>query len=263
MIEIVLVILLLVFMILRNEPKYSYETYLLTLPQAEERREVFFRHNGGVNNVHVVYGQDTRDIETARKFEHHVQPEFFDKAVEMHYDSGVVRPNITYFNLGAIGCHMGHMDIWTRARDAGHKYILVFEDNVVVKSPKLYDEVEKFIKEKGDNFEACFFHCLHYLPRPGRDVGRVLWISSTKCYLLHVPNMQKYAPSFFPMDNHVDMKFEDIIADGARVYYRDMRKFMVIDRRKPSLIGHSAHDDEDTFSRRYPKVHRSELIKGW
>jgi hypothetical protein len=170
---------------------------------------------------------------------------------------------MTYFNLGAIGCHMGHMDIWTRARDAGHKYVLVFEDNVVVKSPKLYDEVEKFIKEKGDNFEACFFHCLHHLPRPGRDSERVLWISSTKCYLLHVPNMQKYVASFFPMDNHVDLKFEDIIAEGARVYYRDMRKFMVIDRRRPSTIGHSEHGERDVFSRRYPKVHRSELIKGW
>ena len=263
MFEIVIILALLVLMIVRRERPWSYETYLLTLPKEHERREKFFTHNTGGPEVRVVYGQDTRDVETARKFEHHVQPEFFDKAVEMHYDSNVVRPNITYFNLGAIGCQMGHLDIWTRARDAGHKYILVFEDNVIVKSPRLYDEVEKFIKEKGDDFEACFFHCLNYLPRAGRDKGRVLWISSTKCYLMHVPNMQKYAPLFLPMNNHVDMKFEDIIKAGARVYYKDMRKYIAIDRRHPSTIGHAPHDDQDVFSRQYPKVPRSELIKGW
>ena len=263
MLEIILVFLLLLMMIFHARQGYSYETYLLTLPQAHDRRKVFFKHNTGGPDVQVVYGQDTRDVTTARKFEDYVQPEFFEKAIEMHYDTNAVRPNITYFNLGAIGCQMGHMDIWDRASKAGHKYILVFEDNVIVKSPKLYDEVEKFIKEKGDNFEACFFHCLHYLPKPGRDVGRVLWISSTKCYLFHVPNMQKYIPSFLPMNNHVDLKFEDIIDEGARVYFRDMRKYLVIDRSRPSTIGHRNHDEQDMFSRRHPKVHRSELIKGW
>lgn len=263
MLEFILAILLLAFMIFRKEHPWSYETYLLTLPQAKERQKVFFKYNTSGPEVNVVYGKDTRNIETARKFEHHVQPEFFEKAVEMHYDSNVTRPNITYFNLGAIGCQMGHLDIWTRAKKAGHKYILVFEDNVIVKSPMLYEKVQQFIDEKGDNFEVCFFHCLHYLPRPGRDTERVMWISSTKCYLMHVPNMEKYAPLFLPMNNHVDMKFEDIIAEGARVYYRDMRKYIDIDRRGPSLIGHSVHDEQDMFSRRYPKVHRSELIKGW
>ena len=39
-----------------------------------------------------------------------IEGEYFEKAVEMHYDNSVNRPDITYFNLGAIGCFMGHMD---------------------------------------------------------------------------------------------------------------------------------------------------------
>jgi GR25 family glycosyltransferase involved in LPS biosynthesis len=260
---VVVVILLLAFLILRREPTWSYETYLLTLPDAEERRKVFFEHNTHGPKVHVVYGQDTRVVETARKFEEHVQSEFMEKAVEMHYDPSVVRPNITYFNLGAIGCQMGHADIWNRASSEGHKYALVFEDNVVVRLPeKFHRYVESFIQEKGDDFEACFFHCLHYLPDAVQK-DRVRWISSTKCYLLHVPNMKEYFPLFFPMNNHVDLKFEDIVAKGARVYYRDLRKYLDIDRSGPSTIGHSAHDETEMFSRRFPKATTSDLIKGW
>jgi GR25 family glycosyltransferase involved in LPS biosynthesis len=260
---VVVVILLLVFMILRNERAWSYETYLLTLPEARDRREVFFEHNTHGPKVHMVYGQDTRVVETARKFEEHVQSEFMEKAVEMHYDPSVVRPNITYFNLGAIGCHMGHADIWNRASKMGHKYALVFEDNVKVRSSKkLHDYVESFIAEKGDDFEACFFHCLHYLPHEIQK-DRVRWISSTKCYLMHVPNMKRYFPLFFPMNNHIDLKFEDIIAEGARVYYRDLRKYLDIDRSEPSTIGHSPHEDEAMFSRRFPKATTKDLIKGW
>jgi len=192
-----------------------------------------------------------------------VQSEFMEKAVEMHYDPSIVRPNITYFNLGAIGCQMGHADIWNRASKAGHKYALVFEDNAVVSSSKkLHQYVESFIEEKGDDFEACFFHCLHYLPDEVQK-DRVRWISSTKCYLLHVPNMQKYFPMFFPMNNHVDLKFEDVIAKGARVYYRDLRKYLNIDRSVPSIIGHSAHDETEMFSRQFPKATVVDLIKGW
>lgn len=261
MISEVLVLLIIILLILRNPPeKYAYKSYLLTIPSAHERREVFFNHTDAP--VEVVYGKDTRDVATARTFEDVVQPEFFEKAVEMHYDSAVARPNMSYFNMGAIGCYFGHMEILNKAVNDKVKYALIFEDNAVVKSPKLYDEVQRVIDEKGDAFEACFFHCLSYLPAP-EDSERVLWISSTKCYLVHVPNMKKYLPTFLPMNNHVDLKFEDIIAKGARVYYRDMRKYLGIDRRHASMIGHRGEEDTEFFSRQYPKVPRSRLVKGW
>ena len=261
MISVVFVLLIIILLILRKPgEKYNYKSYLLTVPEATERREVFFKHAN--TPVEVVYGEDTRDVAKARTFEHMVQPEFFNKAVEMHYDSTVARPNMSYFNLGAIGCYFGHMKILNKAVNDGVKYALIFEDNAVVKSPKLYDEVQRVIHERGDTFEACFFHCLSHLPDP-TERERVLWISSTKCYLVHVPNMKKYLPTFLPMNNHVDLKFEDIIAKGARVYYRDMRKYLAIDRSHESLIGHRGEEDEQFFSRQYPKIPRSKLIKGW
>ena len=258
-----LVIILLVALWMHRVEKYNYKTYLLTIPGAQERRETFFKnHDNERVPVEVVYGQDTRHIANARKFENFVEPTLFNNAVEMHYDESQTRPNMSYFNLGAIGCYFGHLDIYDRAAKEGVKYALVFEDNAVVKSPKLYDEVERFIHEKGDDFEACFFHCLYHLPAPERD-GQVLWISSTKCYLVHVPNMKKYLPTFLPMDNHVDLKYEDVIARGARVYYRDMRKYLDVDRTHPSTIGHRGERDNQFFSRQYPKVPRSALVKGW
>jgi hypothetical protein len=261
MISIILVLLIIIFLILRRPvEKYAYKSYLLTIPSAHERREVFFQY--ATQPVEVVYGKDTRDVATARTFEHMVQPEFFNKAVEMHYDSDVARPNMSYFNMGAIGCYFGHMEILNKAVNDKVKYALIFEDNAVVKSPKLYDEVQKVIDARGDNFEACFFHCLSYLPAP-ENKEKVLWISSTKCYLVHVPNMKKYLPTFIPMNNHVDLKFEDIIAKGARVYYRDMRKYLAIDRSHQSTIGHRGEEDEEFFSRQYPKVPRSKLVSGW
>ena len=71
----------------------------------------------------------------------------------------------------------------------------------------------------------CFFHCLSRLPtKLKEDLEKVQWISSTKCYLINVDNMKKYKKYFLPMDNHIDMKHEDIIAKGARVYYKDLTR---------------------------------------
>jgi hypothetical protein len=50
---------------------------------------------------------DTKNIKTAREYEDIIDAEYFEKAVEMHYNPEVVRPDITYFNLGAIGCLHG------------------------------------------------------------------------------------------------------------------------------------------------------------
>lgn len=247
----------------RREEKYQYNAYLLTIPDAVDRRRTFFNHHDESRvPVEVVYGDDTRHIANARQYEDFIVPEYFDKAVEMYYDTTVQRPTMSHFNMGAIGCYFGHMHIIDKAVRDGVKYALIFEDNVVVKSPKMYDEVERVIKERGDNFEACFFHSLSHLPDP-TEPEKVLWIASTKCYLVHVPNMKRYLPSFIPMDNHVDLKFEDIIAKGARVYYRDMREYLGIDRKKPSMIGHRGEEDTLFFSRQYPKVPRSRLVKGY
>jgi len=211
------------------------------------------QHHNPEIPIEVIYGPDTRNVKTAREFEDHIDPEYFEKAVEMHYNPQVKRPNITYFNLGAIGCFMGHMDFYKRCFDQGLKYAVIFEDNVIVKSNKLYNEIQKIIDDRGDEFEMCFFHCLSRLSdkRDGK-LEKVKWISSTKCYLVNVENMKKYTKYFLPMDNHIDMKHEDLIAKGARIYYKDMRQYMKIDRTHSSTIGHSEHGRPQYFSRNNP-----------
>ena len=182
----------------------------------------------------------------------------------MHYDPTVKRPNITYFNLGAIGCFVGHMDFYKRCFDQGLKYAVIFEDNVVIKSPQLFNQIQEVIDEKGNNFEMCFFHCLSRLPdKTEGNLEKVKWISSTKCYLVNVDNMRKYNKYFYPMDNHIDMKHEDLIQKGARVYYKDLRKYMLIDRSKGSLIGHSDHGEKNFISRHHPQATPDDVKWGY
>jgi len=159
------------------------------------------------------------------------------------------------------------MEFYRRCFDQNLKYAVIFEDNVVIKDKRVYREIQDVINKRGDDFEMCFFHCLSRYPDKESDeksgLERVKWISSTKCYLIHVENMKKYYKHFFPIDNHVDMKHEDIIARGARVYYKDLRHCLHIDRTHNSTIGHSNWGNREFFSKRYPAATTDVLEYGW
>ena len=58
-------------------------------------------------------------------------------------------------------------------------------------------------------------------------------------------------------------KTEDIIALGARVYYKDLREYILIDRTHKSLIGHSDHGNRKFFSRQFPNKTPHELKWGY
>jgi len=270
MIWVILILLLIaiLFRVYRHQTTegydYDYKCFLLTIPSEKERQERFMKYHNPTIPIEVIYGPDTRNVKNAREFENHVDPEYFEKAVEMHYNPQVKRPDITYFNLGAIGCFMGHMDFYDRCFKQGLKYAVIFEDNVIIKSNKLYKEIQDIIDDRGDEFEMCFFHCLSRLPdkRDGK-LEKVKWISSTKCYLINVENMKKYTKYFLPMDNHVDMKHEDLIAKGARIYYKDMRRYMKIDRTHNSTIGHSEHGRPRYFSRNHPSATPDDVTFGY
>jgi hypothetical protein len=270
MIWVILILLLItiLFRVYRRQTTegydYDYKCFLLTIPSEKERQERFMKYHNPTIPIEVIYGPDTRNVKNAREFENHVDPEYFEKAVEMHYNPQVKRPDITYFNLGAIGCFMGHMDFYDRCFKQGLKYAVIFEDNVIIKSNKLYKEIQDIIDDRGNEFEMCFFHCLSRLPdkRDGK-LEKVKWISSTKCYLINVENMKKYTKYFLPMDNHVDMKHEDLIAKGARIYYKDMRRYMKIDRTHNSTIGHSEHGRPRYFSRNNPSATPDDVIFGY
>jgi len=266
MIAFVVLLTLVVYILMKapSSNRYSYKAFLLTIPSEKGRQERFKRSHNPHIPIEIIYGPDTRKVDEAKKYEEYVDPEYFEMALEMHYDKTIKRPDMTYFNLGAIGCFMGHMDFYKRCVRQGIKYAVIFEDNVIIKSNVLYDEIDKVIKQKGDDFEMCFFHCLSRLPdKMEGNLEKVKWISSTKCYLIHVDNMKSYTKYFFPMDNHVDMKHEDLIAQGARVYYKDMREYMFIDRTHKSLIGHSDHGRKNFFSRQHPMATPDDVIFGY
>ena len=269
MVTLIILVILIVLVMLVMKPKkkpsdYDYKCFLLTVKDQKERQERFYKSHREEISIETIYGPDTRIVKNAAEYEHLIDPDYYEKAIEMHYDPEVKRPDITYFNLGAIGCFVGHMEFYDRCFKQGLKYAVIFEDNVIVKSNQLYDEIQKVIDEKGDDFEMCFFHCLSRLPE-GKEgtLEKVKWISSTKCYLVNVENMKKYKRHFYPMDNHVDMKHEDLIAKGARVYYKDMREHMLIDRTHKSLIGHSEHGNQQFFSRQFPDVTPDDVKWGY
>ena len=259
-----LVIYILVRSGVKKTEKYDYKCFLLTLPESTKRQTKFFKSHKNTIPIETVYGINTKKMKNVRKYENIIEPEYFEKALEMHYDPKVKRPDITYFNIGAVGAFLGHINIMKKSIGDGVKYALIFEDNVVIKKHKIYDEVQKVIDTLGDNFEMCFFHCLSRKPVEKKgDLEKVVWISSMKCYLINVKNMQKYMKYYFPIDNHVDNKTEDLIAKGARVYYKDLRNCMKIDRSGGSTIGHSDHGMKNYFSRQNPSLTPRDIIFGY
>jgi GR25 family glycosyltransferase involved in LPS biosynthesis len=258
------VIVILLISLMKRE-KLSYKCFLLTLPESINRRDKFLEYHDPGVPLEIIYGVDTKKVENAKKYQNIIEPEYFDQALKIHYNEKRKRPDITYFNLGAIGCYMGHMEFYRRCFDQGLKYAVIFEDNVVVSDARLYDEIQGVINTLGNNFEMCFFHCLSRYSDGNMtsDIERIKWISSTKCYLINVKNMQKYYKYYFPIDNHVDMKHEDLIARGARVFYKDLRHCMYIDRTKMSTIGHSQHHKPKYFSKQYPTATPEVLKYGY
>jgi len=265
---LLVIVLCVAIVITRRRFKYNeinYKCFLLTLPNSSIRREKFLKNHNKSIPIEIIYGVDTKDVENAKKFQHIIDPKYFEQAMKIHYNNKNLRPDITYFNLGAIGCYMGHMDFYRRCFEQGLKYAVIFEDNVVISDIELYNEIQKVINTLGDDFEMCFFHCLSRYSNGNvtKDIEKVKWISSTKCYLINVENMEKYYKFYFPMDNHVDMKHEDLIAKGARVFYKDLRHCMYIDRTKSSTIGHSEHYKPNFFSKQYPTATPKVLKYGY
>jgi GR25 family glycosyltransferase involved in LPS biosynthesis len=250
-----------------NKKSLDYKCFLLTIPSSKDRKDNFEANHDPTVPLEIIYGVDTKNVEIAEKFKHIIEPMYFTEAMKMHYNNKNERPDLTYFNLGAIGCYMGHMEFYKRCFNQGLKYAVVFEDNVIVLNHKLYDEIQDVINTMRDDFEICFFHCIaRYLDEEvdtHQELERVKWISSTKCYLVHIENMRKYHKHFFPIDNHIDMKHEDLIAQGARVFYKDLSDFMQIDKNVVSTIGHSGHRKPKYFSRQYPSITTDVLQYGY
>jgi hypothetical protein len=265
-IVIILIATLIILKTILYKPGVDYKCYMLTTDKHGSRARNFLNTYDHTIPLEIVEGSDTRTPESARTYKQNVDPKYYRQALKLYHDKTAIRPNITYFNLGAIGCYAGHMKIYDKCFNSRYKYALVFEDNVVITNRKFFDEVQSVIDELGDDFELCFFHCLSRYPASDTSktgLELVKWISSTKCYLINVENMKNYIHHFEIMDNHIDMKHEDIIFHGARVYYKDLRHCMLIDRSHKSLIGHSDWENKEFFSKKYPDATTDILEKGY
>ena len=258
------IIMYLLYILKRNK-KLKYKCFLLTIPDSTLRRQKFLANHDKAVPLEIIYGTDTKSVENAKKYQSVVDPVYFKEALRIHYNKKRIKPDITYFNMGAIGCYMGHMEFYKRCFEQGLEYAVIFEDNTIVTNHKLYDEIQRVIDTMGDNFDICFFHCwARYSDgKIATDLERVKWISGTKCYLINVKNMQKYYQHFFPIDNHVDMKHEDIIARGARVFYKDLRDCLYIDYKGGSTIGHTKHHKPKYFSKQFPTATPGVLKYGY
>ena len=99
-IAVIILVTLLVFIFFRRKwvSEFDYKCFLLTVKDQKERQERFFKSHRKDIPVEVIYGADTRKVKIAREYEEHIDPDYFDKAIEMHYDPSTKRPDITYFN---------------------------------------------------------------------------------------------------------------------------------------------------------------------
>ena len=101
MIWVILIFLLLLFLIIRfintKKSQYDYTCYLLTLHESKRRRNKFIKYHEPSIPLEIVYGINTKNVKVASEFEDMIDPDYFEKAVEMHYDKTVKRPDITFF----------------------------------------------------------------------------------------------------------------------------------------------------------------------
>ena len=126
-------VLILLYMVTIRRNGVDYKCFLLTLPTSHRRQKKFFRRYDKSIPIETVYGTDTKIVENAEKFKRIVKPEYYNEALKLHYNTTEKRPDITYFDMGAIGCYMGHMECYKRSFSQGLKYAVVFEDNVIIR----------------------------------------------------------------------------------------------------------------------------------
>jgi GR25 family glycosyltransferase involved in LPS biosynthesis len=217
--------------------------FLLTLPKSRERRERFmtsFNRQGFKEPFEIIWGVDTRQPENAERYRNLVNPIKFQHLYS--FENGIPRPDEGFFNAGALGCYIGHMNFYKKCFEKGLKFAVIFEDNVYL-DKGLKEEFYQALEKLGSDFEACFFHCWIHLGDNVQKCGtekirKVKYLTSCKMYIINVENMKKYYPLFYPIDTHVDIIYEHLIRNGARVYLIPLNN-LKLQKDTKSLINHS------------------------
>ena len=113
--DLIIITCLIIFIIFikLEYPNVDYKCFILTT--SDERIDTFLDFHDSRIPIEVVHGDLTKTPKQADKHKHLIDPKYYRNALKLYYDNKSLRPNITYFNLGAIGCYMGHLDIYRRA----------------------------------------------------------------------------------------------------------------------------------------------------
>ena len=117
---LICLIIFLTFLIFRKR-KLQYTCFLLTLEGSTKRQQNFLSSFNDAAPLEVVYGTNTKQIENAEKYKHIIDPLYYKEALRLNYKKDAVREDVTFFNLGAIGCYLGHMEIMKQAFDKNIK----------------------------------------------------------------------------------------------------------------------------------------------
>jgi GR25 family glycosyltransferase involved in LPS biosynthesis len=261
---IILIIFLLILIILINKDNSRFgddnnkceiisidKFFLISMRDSVERRNTFlksferlkFNDNNIKVPLEIIWGKNTKLRQEAEKYSHLVKSEYFEKMFE--YDAGKPRPDHTYFNSGALGCYLAHLDFYNSSISQKLNYTLVFEDNIIL-SQDFPEDLNNALKRLGNDFDACFFHCWDSISEKvvkcnNEKINKLKWLSSTKCYLINVNRFKKYLPLLLPMENHIDQSFEKLIYNGADIYLIKLNSISIQRTQAgSSIIGHSS-----------------------
>ena len=204
-----------------------------------------------------IIGVNTKKPENAEPFKRLVVPEKFNKMYLL--DTGKAeRIDSSYFNSGALGCYLGHIEFYKRCFDQNLNYAMIFEDNVVLK-PEFKKEMSMLVLPP--DFDMCFLHNWTLKGEPlvkcDQNFQKIKFVMGTKCYIINVKRMWKYFPLFFPIETHIDYATEKLIYHGANVYFRktDPIHVVYID----GGIGHSNVPDKNDDVSPYFKINLKTL----
>jgi GR25 family glycosyltransferase involved in LPS biosynthesis len=224
--------------------------FVLTLGTNTERYKNFINsYNKLKLNIPIeeIIGINTKIPKNAEPYKHMVEKDRYDNMYE--YDKNIKpRPNHTYFNSGALGCYLGHMEFYKKSFKQNLKYSIIFEDNVVFNAD-FNKELNSCLKSLPDDFDVCFLHNHVFIGNEeiicDQPITEVKWLLGTKSYLINVNNMKKYYNLFYPIDNHVDRVYEKLISNGCKVYYKKFKSINLL--KTPSLINHTGIESNKNF----------------
>jgi len=253
-----LILLLILFMFLiKSKSNFSNtncinlpnidKIFVLSLKESTKRRQNFTDSYNKLNiniPLEIIWGIDTKIPKNAEPYRSLVDPYKFSIMYDL--DNGTrLRQSISDFNSGALGCYLGHLDFYKNSFKQNLKYSIICEDNVILENNFLNELNE--IKVPSD-FDIIFFHCWRNISEDSNcnNIKSIKRIMGTKCYLINVNNMKKYYKFFYPINNHIDDKYKDLVKQGCKIYYYPLESIKVDS--VISTIGHAdGEKDIDYF----------------